>query len=308
MTTAVATPDSMKTVAEIRRQTLAAIHEASESGDTIARDLAIAYGLQALREAFTPEVVSRIAGLGGTSLGWRHDKEERGQAYSPDVIRDCAIEALLRGVSLTGNQFNIVGSRCYITREGYTALLSRYPGLTDLDVQIGMPEDAREWGKQEMLFVPAVARCKINGKPVSVECRKMPGFDGRLAVKAFQGDIDAAKGKADRRIKQRLYERITGSSFSEPDDGVAIAAEVIEAVAVGPVAITQQPSTGDWIAREKAGIKSPRALDAWAALEKAGTAARVDAIVKGVRQIEATGADKASLERFAEHRLQEIGQ
>lgn len=308
MTTELAVKESMKTVADIRQQTLASMHQAMESADTFSRDLALAFGLQALRKAFTPEVVGVIAGLGGTPLGWQHDKNREGSGYSPDVIRDCAIEALLRGVSLTGNQFNIMSGRCYITREGYTALLAGYPGLTDLDVQIGLPEDARAFGKQEMVFVSAFARCKVNGKQVSVEARKTPGFDGRLAVKVYQGEIDAAKGKADRRIKQRLYERITGSSFSEPDDGVAIAAEVIEAVAVDPVAITQQPATGDWIAREKAGIKSPRALDAWVALEKADTAARIDAIMKGVRQIEATGADKASLERFAEHRLQEISQ
>jgi len=308
MTTELAVKESMKTVADIRQQTLASMHQAMESADTFSRDLALAFGLQALRKAFTPEVVGVIAGLGGTPLGWQHDKNREGSGYSPDVIRDCAIEALLRGVSLTGNQFNIMSGRCYITREGYTALLAGYPGLTDLDVQIGLPEDARAFGKQEMVFVSAFARCKVNGKQVSVEARKTPGFDGRLAVKVYQGEIDAAKGKADRRIKQRLYERITGSSFSEPDDGVAIAAEVIEAVAVDPVAITQQPAAvGHWES-ERRRIEAPRLHGAWEKLQQAKTVSEIDDICSHLKRVDATEKDKDIVRRFAEHRLQEIGQ
>lgn len=226
MTNALSIPSAMQTLATVRKDTLSAVQAAQAAGDTVLRDLTIAYGLKAMREAMTPEAVGVIAGLGGTSLGWRHDLESKGGSYPPDVIRDCAIEALLRGLSLTGNNWNIIAARCYVTREGYSALLANYPGLMDLEIEIGLPEDGRPWGKQEMVFVTAAARCKVQGKPVSVECRKSEGFDGRLAVKTFSGEIDNAKGKAQRRLLKLLYERITGSTIDEPDDGVATAGHV----------------------------------------------------------------------------------
>lgn len=309
MTTAMAThepqarglaiPASMSRVAEIRQQTLATVQQSQASGDTMMRDLAIAYGLEAMRAAFSPEVVAVVANLGGTALGFRHDLENKGQKYSPDIVRDCAIEALMRGVSLTGNQFNIIAARCYITREGYQSLLASYPGLTDLEIEVGLPEDGRPWGKQEMVFVTAAARCKLNGKAVSVECRKSAGFDGRLAVKTFSGEVDNAKGKAQRRLLKLLYERITGSVIAEPDDGVEQAGSVI--------AIEQHdtPASDVWAA-EAARIESPRARDAWAALVQAATPKRIDEIMAGVKKIDATGKDKDALTRFADHRLQEM--
>lgn len=312
MTTAVATqerpaggtltiPDGMRRVADIRQQTLATVQQAQASGDLMMRDLAIAYGLEAMRAAFTPEVVNVIANLGGTALGFRHDLETRGQKYSPEIVRDCAIEALMRGVSLTGNQFNIIAARCYITREGYQSLLASYPGLTDLEIEVGLPEDGKPWGKQEMVFVTAAARCKVAGRPVSVECRKSSGFDGRLAVKTFSGEVDNAKGKAQRRLLKLLYERITGSVIAEPDDGVEQAGSVI--------AIEQHdtpaPATDAWAA-EADRIKSPRAQDAWAALVQAANVERIDAIMDGVKKIDATGKEKDALARFATHRLQEL--
>jgi len=291
----------MSKVAEIIVQTRATVRQAQSSGDVMLADLAIAYGLQALRDAFTPEIVAFISALGGTSLGWRHDLEERGQKYSPEIIRDCAIEASLRGLRFTGNQFNILAGRCYTTREGYAWLMSGYPGVTDLEIEVGLPHDAIPWGKQQMVFITAAAKCKYKGAVVSVECRKSDGFDGRLAVKAFSGDVDNAKGKAQRRLLKLLYERITGSVIAEPDDGVEQAGSVI--------AIEQHdtpaPATDTWAA-EADRIQSPRAQDAWAALVQAANAERIDAIMDGVKKIDATGKEKDALARFATHRLQEL--
>jgi len=294
MTTALAERrQHLQPIAQIQRDTNLAVREAIESGDNILKDLAIACGLEAMRKAFTPEIVGVISGLAGTSLGFRHDKETTGQKYSPDVIRDCAIEALLRGVSLTGNQFNIIGGRCYITREGYVSLLQSYPGLTDLQVEVGLPEDNRQWGKQEMVFLTAAARCKVNGVPVIVECRKTPGFDGRLAVKAFSGEPDQAKGKAQKRVLKLLYERITGSAFSEPDapDDAIQAADVIE--------VQAEPQI-DWHG-EMLKLESQRAVDCWEAIDKCKSKEKLIAILDHARKEDMTGKDRDSIARFAEH-------
>lgn len=299
MTTVMTTNGGMTTISQIRSDTMKAVAHATELGDTFSRDLAIASGLVALREAFVPEVVGKIASLAGTALGFRHDLEPRGQKYDPAIIRDCAIEALLRGLSLTGNQFNIIAGRCYVTREGYSSLLANYPGLTDLEIEIGLPEDAKAWGKQEMVFVTAAARCKVNGRPVSVECRKSQGFDGRLAVKTFSGEVDNAKGKAQRRLLKLLYERITGSVIDEPEDGVASASTV---TVVEPTKLESQPAVADPWAVEYGRLTSPRAQDAWQHLLHVTTVEEISVAEGYFGKLEATGPEKQSLKRFAEHR------
>jgi len=296
-------PPEMEAVGKVRESAMSLVKKSIASGDKFTRDLAIAYGLTALRKAFTPQVVGLIAGLGGTAIGWRHDKETRGETYSPDVIRDCAIEALLRGVSLTGNEFNILAGRCYITREGYEVLLSSYPGLTDLECFLGIPEDARGWGNQEMVFITAMARCKVNGKPIVVECRKGPSFDGRIAVKSYKGEFDQAKGKAKRRLMKLLYERITGSSFSEPADETAIAGDIIEVEASEPQ--KKLTSVVDW-EQEKSLLKSPRAIDCWHVLEKCDSVERLNTIMKQAAKEDMAGPCRDKVNRFAEYVLQQV--
>lgn len=303
MTNALSIPSAMQTIATVRKDTLSAVQAAQAAGDTVLRDLTIAYGLKAMREAMTPEAVGVIAGLGGTALGWRHDMESKGGSYPPDVIRDCAIEALLRGLSLTGNNWNIIAARCYVTREGYSALLANYPGLTDLEIEIGLPEDGRPWGKQEMVFVTAAARCKVNGKPVSVECRKSDGFDGRLAVKTFSGEIDNAKGKAQRRLLKLLYERITGSTIDEPDDGVATAGHV---TVVDPDA-WKAPWQEEWRRLPESGP----ARDILTALMKCKSTTNVDAIMDTMPAQVTDARARETLVRAAEFmalRLMEQGE
>jgi len=290
------------TVGQIRQETLEAVNHAIITGDPLVKDLAIAKGLADLRAAFRPELVAMIVGLGGTSLGYRHDMESRNGSYPHDVVRDCAIEALLRGVSLTGNQFNIIAGRCYITREGYNALLLSYPGLTSLEKDIGVPQDGRPMGKQELVFVAAAARCKVNGKLISVECRKDGDFDGRLAVKTFAGEIDNAKGKAERRLLKLLYERVTGSVIDEPDDGVEQggSVRVIENTEDAAEASTETADPYDVWESEKAMLESPRAKDAWDALASADNAARVEKIMRHAAKEDMTVKDRQSLQRFAD--------
>lgn len=265
--------------------------------DPYAADIAMLQGRYALAERMTPEFKAFIK--------YACDKGdiETSQNPSPDRIFDAVARAFSLGMSIGRDEFGIWGGKAgnplYIKANGFRRLLTQTPGVSEVRVLPGVPEWARLQDKH-MWVCTGEASCKVNGNLMRVICDDSHKFG--VNGNATDG-IASVTAKAERALLRKLWAVVSTINVDDESlDGEQATVSVVE-----PVAITQHPASGDWIAREKAGIKSPRALDAWVALEKADTAARVDAIMKGVRQIEATGADKASLERFAEHRLQEIG-
>ncbi len=185
--------------------------------------IVLANGMRALRAALTDEIVGKLLmPLQGSSLGFRTDKDA-GQGYSIEVVRDCAIEAMIRGFQPVGNEFNIIASRAYFTKEGFTRKVSEFPGLTDLEFEIGVPHIAGDKGA----LVPYTARWKLNGKPDQIVRDLLKREDGsvsdqRIPIRVNSGmGADAILGKARRKILAQIYEKVSGAKFA-PTDGDAI--------------------------------------------------------------------------------------
>jgi len=177
-----------------------------ETKGRIEKAVVMANGIKELRQSISKEMLSEFCQLQNTSLGFRTDKP---QGYSPDVVCECIIEAFLRGVNVIGNEFNIIAGRTYITREGFTSLLRKYPGMTDLEINLGVPQTAQ--GGQGAI-VDASAKWMMNGKECAIEC-KIP-----VRVNSGMG-ADAILGKADRKMKARIWARLTGSIVSDGEAG-----------------------------------------------------------------------------------------
>ena len=60
----------------------------------------------------------------GKQFGFRTDSQVP-EGYPQETVKNCLIEATLRGVEPTGNMFNILGGNCYITKEGCKHILNR---------------------------------------------------------------------------------------------------------------------------------------------------------------------------------------
>lgn len=96
------------------------------------------WAIKRMRQLVTDEMMTDIMLLQGTSLGFRTDKD-RDRGYPVNTVKDAMIEALLKGVKVTGNQFNIIANNCYITKEGYWQLVRDLEPLTELKLLIGVP-------------------------------------------------------------------------------------------------------------------------------------------------------------------------
>lgn len=182
--------------------------------------ISLAKGMRELRKAVDDNFVKHcLMPLMGTTLGFLADRPnpKEPEPYGPLVVRDCAIEAMVRGFNVVGNEFNIIAGRFYGTKNGYARLVSEFPGLTDLVLQPGVPTLAGDRGA----LVPFTASWRINGKADRIECLQSEKFDQRIPVKVNAGmGPDAILGKAERKMLFRIYQRVNGSSFGATEGEV----------------------------------------------------------------------------------------
>lgn len=176
--------------------------------DPMIQAVVLANSISLLREALTPGIMSDLLKLADTPLGFRTDektkKDQPNFKYSDAVIKDCLIQAMIRGVRPTGNEFNILVGQCYITKDGFRRLLKEYPGFTDFKPVIGVPKTAGEGA-----IVHCEATWKLNGKEDSIKCE--------IPVKGVGCDL--LLGKAESKLLRRIWNRITGSDVADVASG-----------------------------------------------------------------------------------------
>lgn len=211
------------------------------------RTFAMGESLAKLREALTPAIMKSIMSLQNTRLGFKTDN---GRGYPLEIVRDCLIEALLYGVCPTGNQFNIISSSAYITKEGFTYLLANLRGLTSLRYKItpaeiaesstaGTTREGKQYQKIEREGATKVAlEWTYNGVDGSEELEFV------IKVNAGMGQ-DAIAGKAERKAKAWLYNHLTGLGLPEADASEASSAPMRDVSPKPSVIAKKQKAWGD---------------------------------------------------------------
>lgn len=171
--------------------------------------LQVATAMNDLTNAITPEMMVQFMQLQNTALGFKTDRDVKSgkSPYAEAVVKECVIEATLRGVQVVGNQFNILAGRCYITKEGFEYKLKKLDGLAAFKPNIGIPR---------MVNGGAVVTCTgtwlFKNKPDSLSCD--------IAIRVNEGmGSDAVVGKAQRKFYKRVFEQITGTSIPDGEVG-----------------------------------------------------------------------------------------
>lgn len=180
---------------------------------TFRRALQMSKAIADMRTLISKEVLSHIMPLQGSRLGFRTDKDQNG-GYPAEVVKECLIEAVLNGAMPCGNEFNIIAGNAYLTREFFTRRLREWPGLTDLVIEMGVPAVGNGGA-----LVECRATWRLNGVPDSVHCRKTADSDSRIPVRVNANAIvDATLGKAERKLRARVWAKLTGSASSGEGD------------------------------------------------------------------------------------------
>lgn len=214
---------------------------------TMKRTMVLAKGMQTLRKHMTGEMMKDIAGLANTKIGFKTDAQSRGRDYSHEEMRDVIIEAMLRGASVIGNEFNIIAGGCYLTKEYFERVLREHPDVSNLRVQEGIPVMSKTG---DYAFVPMQATWELNGTKDELKCEG----DYRIAVRVNKGaTIDQLLGKAKRKLLARIYARVTGSAWIADQADMEPAIDV-DSVAAPVVSLeapqTPEPEEIDETARE----------------------------------------------------------
>lgn len=174
-----------------------------DGGNPFAAAIATANGIARLKAALTPEVMAGVMTLQGSALGFRTDKDKEG-GYPPQVVADALIEATMRGLPPVGNNFNIIGQRLYITKEGCETILRKIKGL-------------------RYMITPQIPKMTSAGAeaPVHVEWEyngKAQTKDLVFPVRVNSGmGADAVNGKARRKAAAWLIAQVTGMEIPEGD-------------------------------------------------------------------------------------------
>lgn len=185
---------------------------------SFARDLKLASAISQMRQVLSPEIMQPIMDLMNSDLGFKTDRDparpvwnkekkayDRPIPYAVETVRECFIAAALRGLRPVGNEWNIISSQCYATKNGLKARLDHHPDLTNLKVNFGVPQ-MRESGA----IVKVSATWNKGGVPDKIEA-EIP-----VRINAQMG-ADAVLGKAERKIYKRILDRLTGTSMPEGD-------------------------------------------------------------------------------------------
>ncbi len=225
--------------------------ECAQLSCTYTKVITSATCIHALKQALTHKAMEPIMDLQGSRLGFKTDRdtyhgEQRG--YNVDTVRDVVVEACMHGLMPIGNQFNIIASNMYVTKEGLTYLLSNMQGLSRLKIKIQVGETIEKITKAKTkegkpydrvdrdANVQAAISCVYLGEQVDET------LDLVIRVNAMMGH-DAIIGKAERKAKAWLYNYLTGSGLGEGDaDDVAPVAEMRD---VTPTRETRSSSSSD---------------------------------------------------------------
>jgi len=213
-TTNPATPKTTKAEPEmklaVKDDIIAALDRATENGifaltvsNQFKRMFMLGAVMSELKALLTPQVMQPVMALQNSPIGFLTDKKETG--YPVDVVRAAIIEAAINGVSICGNEFNILAGRFYLTKNGLKHKLRDVEGLYK-NVTPGIPKMVSEKGAIITMHLDWTFNGEKHEKDLTFAIR----------VNAGMG-TDAIVGKATRKAYAWLYEEVTGNNVNEGD-------------------------------------------------------------------------------------------
>lgn len=234
--------DKSTSLAKFNEKDIQRLDEFAEQGElamtagsgSFADTFRIAAAMNNLRVAITDGMMDDIMALSNTRLGFQTDRDpnktdKNGRPmipYSRQAVKDCIIEAVMNGLRVVGNEFNIISGNTYATLGGYSGKLKRLKGLSKLNKVISVPRISTNGA-----VVDCEAAWIYNGREDSLKVSIPVRTDSYSTA-------DSIIGKATRKFLKRVWEQITG--VSTPDGSVDDGVVDVGGSTSGPV----QPSFG----------------------------------------------------------------
>lgn len=225
--------------------------------DAVLKPVWMAIAIEDMKEALTPEAMSIISHLADSSLGFKTDKKP-GEKYDPETLKRIVIQAVLNGVNIVGNEFNIIKGEMFIAKNGWKRKLKE-AGFSRIDVNVGRPEDVKESSrgnggasKISAMFC-ASATCQKDGETFQVTATQSQLGDYRIEVDGFASSLmdvqTQLRGKAEARILRKLWFYVCDEpepDTDEPEGSVIVVEQEQPARIEAPPAPAADPWAAEW--------------------------------------------------------------
>lgn len=177
-----------------------------------AKALITARAMGKLTALLSDEIMQDIMPLQNSILGFKTDKPDTG--YPLPAVRNCVMVAMMRGLRITGNEFNIIGGNLYVTKEGYDRLLFELDGFANFRLQLSVPKMVGDGA-----VVSGSASWRYRGDEQQLLWQETPAGDYRIPIRVNKGmGVDAILGKARSKAMRQIYAQITGSVYESIGD------------------------------------------------------------------------------------------
>lgn len=199
------TPEKIQKIEEISSKYL---YEKLNIKGELQKAMLISQGIRQMNDLVTDEVMAPLMHLMGTTMGFITDKDNKPDKYPVSVVRKVLIEGMLNGVFPYNNQLNIISSRLYIAKNGYTAKIAKVKNVTDFVWKHEILED-KTGGHH---WVGFTTTWKQNGVERSL--------DGKIPIKnnGSTDTPDNVMGRGERKLKYRSYCAMTETTISEEEE------------------------------------------------------------------------------------------
>jgi len=219
--------------AVLEKYSIAKVEAAGMSA--LKKALFIGRGIYELNKLLTPNIMRMFTELRGTNLGFKTDRDtakakEKYGDYPPATIKRCIMEGMMHGAQPYNNEINIIGDNTYLAKNFFERMVSvkEFPGLKNLEIKLGIPQpktinNTSDFDKIPRLYsiVECEATWEFNGKPDSLK--------ETLSIRFNSGMLDdAILGKATRKIKAKIYQKLINTIVPAGDIEDAIDTMVID--------------------------------------------------------------------------------
>lgn len=175
-----------------------------------------------LQECIRP-VIGELMPLMNTQLGFKTDKDpsrpqrqkdgsySTPKPYTEEQVIPVMAEAIIHGVRVTGNQFNIIAANCYLTKEGFAQKLADLADFHNFEEDFLFDKN-QDFESIRTCIVKYTAKWEYKSKPGEL-VRYIP-----VRLNAGMGP-DAAIGKGERKGRKAVWQRVTNIWVPDGDAG-----------------------------------------------------------------------------------------
>lgn len=176
----------------------------------------------ALRQALEgPVLEAAVMPLQNHPAGFDTDRNPNkgwnGEIYSKEIVLGCAVQAILTGLPLTGNVWNIIGGSFYVRKEGFEQLVAsrcRYSILARVPIDAA----TKLYETGGYVSTPVTVLYQLFGDAEGSEPRKFTAtYNLRLTRKNAVAP-DYLEGKAKRKALRDLWGILSGQLLAEAGD------------------------------------------------------------------------------------------